>query len=183
MWMGGPIPLGYDNLDRTLKVNPEEAEAVHHIYQRYLDLDSVKLLKEELDREGIRSKRGKNGSGGRPFSRGALYALLQNPLYIGKIRHKENVYDGNHEAIIEKTQWQAVQAALTRNRHNKYLRTQAKEPSLLAGLVFDNDGHPFSPTHTRKKNRRYRYYVNQALVQFKQIPPDAATRVPAQTMR
>jgi site-specific DNA recombinase len=182
MWMGGHVPLGYDNKERALVINPAEAETVRHIYSRYLALKSVKRLKEELDRTGIRSKRGKKGSGGKPFSRGALYALLQNPLYIGKIRHKDNIYDGNHDAIIDKKQWKAVQAALNQNRHKKYLRTHAKAPSLLAGLLFDEEGHPLSPTHTRKKSRRYRYYVNQALVQFKQASADAITRVPAQTV-
>ena len=71
---------------------------------------------------------------------------------------------------------------MQRNRHSKYLRTQAKEPSLLAGLLFDEAGHPLSPTHTRKESRRYRYYVNQALVQFKQAPAHAVTRIPAQTL-
>jgi len=182
MWMGGHVPLGYDNIDRSLVINSTEAETVRHIYQRYLDLESVKLLKEELDREGVRSKRGKNGAGGNPFSRGALYALLQNPLYIGKIRHKEKVYDGNHKPIINKSQWKSVQETLKRNRRATYLRTNAKEPSLLAGLVFDKDNRPLSPTHTRKKNRRYRYYVNQAVLQFKQIPPNTVTRVPAQQL-
>jgi site-specific DNA recombinase len=182
LWMGGHVPLGYNNEGRALVINPTEAETVRHIYRRYLALGSVKRLKEELDQEDIVSKRGRNGSGGLPFSRGALYALLQNPLYIGKIRHKDKVYDGNHEPLIEPGLWTAVQEALKRNRHEQYRRTQAKAPSLLAGLLFDEAGHPLSPTHTRKQSRRYRYYVNQALVQFKQAPPDAVTRVPAHTL-
>jgi site-specific DNA recombinase len=98
------------------------------------------------------------------------------------VTKQEQTYAGNHEAIIDEATWQSVQETLRRNRHNQYLRTQAKEPSLLAGLLFDEAGHPLSPTHTRKKSRRYRYYVNQALVQFKQTPADAVTRIPAQTL-
>lgn len=182
MWMGGHVPLGYDNVDKSLVTNSAEAETVRHIYDQYLELGSVKTLKGQLDAEGFRTKVGKSGYGGNKFSRGAIYAILQNPIYIGKIRHKEDLHDGNHDGIIENTQWKQVQELLTNNRSATYHRTDAKEPSLLTGLLFDPEGHPLSPSHTRKKNRRYRYYVNQALIQFKQIPPDAVTRIPAQTL-
>lgn len=94
--------MGYDARDPTLVVNEAEAKTVNHIYQRYIELGSVKLLKEALDRQGIASKRGKMSSVGRPFSRGALYALLRNPIYIGKLRHKEKLHNGLHIAIIDK---------------------------------------------------------------------------------
>jgi len=182
MWMGGYVPLGYDNIDKSLVANLEEVKTVKHIYEQYLKLGSVKLLKEKLDSEGVRSKKGKSGYGGNEFSRGALYSILKNPIYIGKIRHKDHVYNGNHEGIIDKFQWNKVQKLLKANCSATYHRTAAKEPSLLAGLIFDVDGHPFSSSHTRKKSRRYRYYVNQALIQFKQLPNNAVTRIPAQTL-
>ena len=182
LWMGGPVPLGYDAKDRALVVNETEAKTVNHIYQRYLVLGSVKLLKQELDREGFVNKRRKGGSTGRPFSRGGLYTILKSPLYIGKIQHKDKLYSGVHKDIVDKSVWGQTQEILSKNRHHQYLRTSAKEPSLLAGLLFDDSGNPLSPTHTRKKSRRYRYYVNQAVVQFKQVSPDALIRVPAQTI-
>ncbi|MET0049364.1 MAG: recombinase family protein [Sedimenticola sp.] len=182
MWMGGIVPLGYDNRDRTLVVNETEAALVSHIYRRYLKLGSVKLLKEELDNQGIRSKQRKNGAGSHPFSRGALYTLLKNPLYIGQLRHKKALYRGNHTPIIHKKLWKAVQEKLSEKQRANDLRATAKEPSLLAGLLYDEAGHPFSPTHTRKKSRRYRYYVSQAAVQFKKPAADVLLRVPAQTV-
>ena len=75
-----------------------------------------------------------------------------------------------------------MQNILEKNRNKQTLRTNAKAPSLLTGLLFDQDGHPLSPSHTKRKNRRYRYYVNQAVIQFKQIPPDTVTRIPAQKL-
>ena len=182
LWMGGPVPLGYDAIDRALAVNASEAKTVNHIYQCYLALSSVKLLKAKLDRDGFFNKRGKADSTGRPFSRGGLYTILKSPLYIGKIQHKDKLYPGVHSAIVDKSLWDEVQILRSKNRHQQYLRTSAKEPSMLAGLLFDEAGHPLSPTHTRKQSRRYRYYVNQAIVQFKQAPPDALIRVPAQTV-
>ena len=98
MWMGGFCAVGYDIRDRRLVVNQEESKLVKHIYKRYLELGSVRLLKHDLDRRGIVSKirASKNGtrSGGRSFSRGALYELLANPIYIGEIRHKKVRHPG-----------------------------------------------------------------------------------------
>jgi site-specific DNA recombinase len=92
MWMGGMVPIGYDVRERRLVVNESEAETVREIFRSYLELGSVRRLMEELNRPGIRSKVrvAKNGrkSGGKAFSRGALYELLSNPIYIGEIRHR-----------------------------------------------------------------------------------------------
>jgi site-specific DNA recombinase len=80
MWMGGLVPLGYDVIDRRLVVNQSGAETVREIFGRYLELGSVRLLMEDLNRRGIRSKVrvAENGkrSGGNPFFRGALYGTL-----------------------------------------------------------------------------------------------------------
>ena len=116
MWMGGFCSLGYDIRDRRLVVNQEESKLVRHIYKRYLELGSVRLLKRDLDRRGVVSKIrvSKNGtrSGGRPFSRGALYELLANPIYIGEIRHKKVRHPGQHEAIVDRQTWEKVQRRL-----------------------------------------------------------------------
>src|SRR5262245_27386230 len=90
MWMGGNVPLGYDVKDRKLIVNEAEAATVRLIFRRYAELGSVALLKAELDHLGIVSKRrgGARGalSGGKRFSRGALYLMLQNRLYRARSR-------------------------------------------------------------------------------------------------
>src|SRR5579862_2096596 len=116
IWMGGFVPLGYDLKDRKLLINPSEAEIVRRIFRRYVALGSVRRLKEELDRNGILSKArtGKMAErcGGRPFSRGALYQLLSNPLYIGEIRHNGVNNAGQHKAIIDADLWARTQAQL-----------------------------------------------------------------------
>jgi site-specific DNA recombinase len=98
MWMGGNVPLGYDVKERKLIVNPAEAETVRMIFRRYVKLGSVRLLAKELSGLGIVSKRrhGAGGvlAGGNRFSRGALYTLLQNPIYRGEIGHQGKVYPG-----------------------------------------------------------------------------------------
>src|SRR5262244_2569819 len=105
MWMGGLPPLGYDVRERTLVVNETEAQTVRHIYRRYAELGSVRLLKRELDADGIVSKRRQSpdgrGWGGKPLARGALYLMLQNRIYRGEIVHKDRSYPGEHKAIVD----------------------------------------------------------------------------------
>ena len=115
MWMGGNVPLGYDVKDRKLIVNEPEAATVRLIFKRYAELGSVALLKAELDRLGLVSKR-REGAGGRlaggqHFSRGALYLMLQNWIYRGEVLHQGTAYPGQHKAIIDPELWQIVQAS------------------------------------------------------------------------
>ena len=134
MWMGGTVPLGYDVKDRKLVINETEAKLVRHIFARYAELGSVTLLQAELDAHGHRSKRreGAGGliTGGRPFSRGILYLLLQNRLYRGEVAHKGNVYPGQHEAIVEADLWTRVQETLAASRRDREARRrgQSTEP-------------------------------------------------------
>ncbi len=168
IWMGGVLPLGYDVVDRKLVVNAAEARAVRQIYEAYLEVKSVRLLKEALDRRGIVSKarRQKNGQimAGGAFSRGHLYRLLSNPLYRGKLQHKGKIHDGQHKAIIAVDLWDKVQDLLRQNRRGED-RISAKDPSLLAGLLTTAEGQKLVPSHAVKKGRRYRYYIARHLAQ------------------
>ena len=105
MWMGGVVPLGYDLEDRHLVVNPIGAEHVRDIYRLYLKLGCVTKLQEYLEQAGIRSKKrmSRTGrvSGGATYSRGALYLILHNRIYLGEITHKKASYPGQHAAIID----------------------------------------------------------------------------------
>jgi DNA invertase Pin-like site-specific DNA recombinase len=183
MWMGGNVPLGYDVKDRKLIVNEVEAETVRMIFRRYTDLGSVRALGYELDQLGIVSKRrasvGGVLAGGNRFSRGSLYTLLQNNLYRGEIAHRDNIYPGQHEAIIDTDLWQAVQEKLSGNRQARVLGTNAEEPSLLAGLIVDAHGQRMTPTHAVKKGRRYRYYVSTSLITGARSDHVKGWRIPA----
>ena len=122
MWMGGTVPLGYEppeNDARALAVNQEEAEIVRTIFRAYIDLGSVHALQRWLEDRGIRSKRRVTRagrlSGGRPFSRGALFQLLRNRVYRGLIVHKGRAHPGRHQAIVDTGLFEAVQARLDAN--------------------------------------------------------------------
>lgn len=168
LWMGGLPPLGYDARDRRLVINDAEAATVRHIYQRYVELESVRLLKDDLERDRIVSKQrvNKHGriSGGKPIARGALYLMLSNRLYLGEIVHKDRSYPGEHEPIISQQLWDDVQALLSANRTARKSGAHARSPSLLAGLVFDDNGGRMSPSHASKNGKSYRYYVSRSLI-------------------
>ena len=168
MWMGGNVPLGYDASERTLVINPAEAETVRRIFALYRELGCVRRVKEAADRLGLRTKCSTtaNGTerGGKPFSRGHLYTLLSNPIYTGQIAHKGQLYPGQHPALIEDETWSAVRNQLAGNARDHRRKTKAAEPSLLAGLLVDARGERLTPSHAVKKGRRYRYYVSAALI-------------------
>ena len=180
MWMGGLLPLGYDRIEKQLVVNEQEAAVVRHIYTRYLAIGCVRELKAELDGEGYQSKprpAHHQSPGSKPFSRGALYTILKNPVYIGKVNHKGELHEGRHAAIMETELWDAVQERLTRNRLENRRRANARYPNLLAGLIYDDRGNRMSPSSSHKQNRRYTYYVSQAVIQFREKEAGSVIRV------
>jgi DNA invertase Pin-like site-specific DNA recombinase len=181
MWMGGVPPLGYACRDHKLIVIASEADIVRHILRRYAALGSVRLLKEELDATGIRSKSwmtaAGNSRGGKPLARGALYLMLQNWIYRGDIAHKGQHYPGEHTPIIDQPLWDEVQAKLAANAVER--RSSGRHPSLLAGLLFDSEGHRMTPTHAIKKGTRYRYYVSRPLTNESRANAPEALRIPS----
>ena len=183
MWMGGVPPFGYRAQDRKLIVVDSEAEVVRALFRRYAELGSVRLLQEELKARGITSRSLTSASGrvrgGKPFSRGALYLLLQNRIYRGEIVHREQSYLGEHEPIIDPPLWDAVQAQIASNTAQRNEGGKTRQPSLLAGMLFDRDGNRMTPSHAGKKGRRYRYYVSRSLITKDRTGNSAGLRIPA----
>ncbi|KZY45021.1 resolvase, partial [Roseovarius sp. HI0049] len=158
MWMGGNVPLGYDAKDRKLVINQQEAEHVRHIFQRFTELGSGTLLAKELEGTDITTKKGK------PIDKKQLYRMLNNRHYLGEIVHKDESYPGLHEAIIQQDLWDKVHTILAESPRKRAAHTRAETPALLKGLLFGPDGAAFSPTHTRKNGKLYRYYVSQTVL-------------------
>jgi DNA invertase Pin-like site-specific DNA recombinase len=169
MWMGGVVPLGYEAEGRTLKIVDEHAQLIRELFARYLAIGNVRKLADQLAAEGIRNPRrfARTGRqiGGGDFSRGQLYAILSNPVYIGQIRHKNTVYAGQHQALIGRDVWERVRATFAENSNGIQRGASTSSPSPLAGRVFDEDGQPLLATHASKGSIRYRYYVSRALQQ------------------
>jgi site-specific DNA recombinase len=183
MWMGGLVPLGYDLEARKLVPNPQGTLLVRKIFSLYLELGCVSKLAVQLARENVKSKIWitKSGArlGGNPFSRGALYDLLQNRLYIGEIRHHKQWYAGEHQGIVARELWDQVQAQLQSNRVTHRHPLRGPSVSLLTGLITDPSGNRFTPSSTVKKGRRCGYYVSQMAIKKPGSKPNSPTRLPA----
>ena len=158
MWMGGFVPLGYDVCDRRIVIDEGEAETVRYIFRRYLELGCVRLLKEDLERDSILSKRrtSKGGieSGGHSFSRGALYALLSNPIYIGEIRHKGVCHLGQHQAILDRALWDRTQQQLREHRvRNKSRDARVEKSPLIGRLVDENERWAYAQSRSQGRTK------------------------------
>jgi site-specific DNA recombinase len=168
MWMGGTPPLGYEPDGRTLRIVEAHAALIRRIYDRYLELGNVPLLHAALQREQVRLPirqrvRADGVIGGGFFSRGQLYAILTRRIYLGEITHKDQIFPGQHPAIIDRDIWERVQVSLAANAQGSRTRARAAQPSLLAGRIVDERGEPLIATHACKGKVRYRYYVSQGL--------------------
>jgi hypothetical protein len=164
MWMGGIRPLGYDSRDHRLVVNEAEAETVRSIFAAYLKIGSVHALRDQLEREGVRSKTWVTSTGrtvgGNVFARGALFHLLQNRHYLGEICHHKATYPGQHRAIVDAKLFEAVQKKLAKNRVRRRERRTMTDVARLTGRIFDDESRPFSPAFSYgRSGRRYGYYV------------------------
>jgi site-specific DNA recombinase len=182
IWVGGMVPLGYASINKKLVVVPNEANTVRLIFQRYLELGSIRALAQDLDRRGIRTKRRvlANGQtiGGIRFGIGALAHLLRNRFYIGEVVYRGGTHSGEHESILDRGLFEAGQAKLNANAVERQLRLKASS-ALLAGRIFDDRGNRMTPTHTNKRGARYRYYVSHAILQKRKDEAGSVARVPA----
>jgi DNA invertase Pin-like site-specific DNA recombinase len=165
MWMGGTVPLGYDVKNRELVINDTEAEIVRGIFDAYIRLGSVADLRDHLAQRGIVSKRWVSGTGrswgGRRFRLGALYWLLRNPVYVGRVSHKGQVYEGRQKPIVDLATWERAQQLLASKSTPRQYQHVVPGGRLLMGRIFDDRGNVMSPSYTtRPSGKRYAYYVS-----------------------
>ena len=167
-WAGGVPVLGYD-VDRggpspRLVVNAAEAARVREIFRMYLDKGSLLPVVNELARRGWANKKRvtKKGKalGGRPFDKATLHVLLTNPVYAGKVAHKGELYNGEHEAIVEPPLFDAVQAQLRAHGRGGGAEARNKHGALLRGMLrCKRCGCAMTHTFTSsRKGRAHRYY-------------------------
>lgn len=158
IWMGGNPPFGYRVADRKLVVDADNAAHVRWLFSRFLEIGSCTELAREVDARGIRTPKGNK------IDKKSIYRILSNRTYLGEAVHKGDSYPGEHDAIIDRETWDRVHAILQESPRKRAARTRADTPALLKGLLFGPDGAAFSPTHTRKGGRPYRYYVSQMVL-------------------
>lgn len=182
IWVGGPVPLGYRSVNKKLEVVPEEAGLVRKIFADYLRLGSIGELAAALERERVRPRPRKMANGkvvaAERFMVGPLAHMLKNRFYIGEIAYRREIHKGEHEPILDRALFDAVQVKLAEGAVKRRLM-RLRSPSILAGLIFDDRGNPMSPSHANKNGVRYRYYVSQALLQNRKREAGTVSRISA----
>lgn len=187
LWMGGSVPIGYEANGRSLKINENEANTIRTIYDMYQKYRNIRLVKNELDDLGLRSRKrvidkklafnvnadnqtktpNKTSmlTGDVPFSKGHIQFILTNPIYAGRIRHKDTNYDGQHPPIIDSALWDEIQTQLQLSSNKtRAKKTGIVDQSKLLGKIYDENGARLTPSHSKKGNRRYRYYISHHLI-------------------
>ena len=166
MWMGGTVPLGYRPDNSKLVVHEREAQIVRFLFQRYLELKSVRALSQEAKAQDLAATlKEADGPRLRSFCRGNLYYLLSNPVYVGKIRHRDQLHDGQHDPIVEPDVFAEAQTLLASQAPPRRIATNGTGTHLLTGLVRDENGDLLRSVHANKKGTRYRYYVSKDKVE------------------
>ena len=160
MWMGGTVPTGYLVKAKKLLVDEAAASEVRSIFSRYLAVGSVPALVDELnaDRAAL-----PQGSEMPRFSKGKLYYMLANPIYIGKVRHGAEIHVSEHRPIIDEATFKAVQAKLAEQAPRRKGVSVQKDIHLLTGILYHDLGAKMSPIHATKAGKRYRYYISSRL--------------------
>lgn len=156
LWITGGTPHGYTKEGSHVLV-PElkYSKDIQKIFELYLELGTVEKLYKKLPELNILSRSNK------PFSRGMLYRMLADKVYIGKITYKNRIYDGQHESLVSEELFERVQELLKLHSQERKFSTNAKDSSLLTGLIYDDMGNRMTPSHGNKKGKRYRYYITK----------------------
>jgi site-specific DNA recombinase len=152
-WVGGTVPMGYVVKAKKLKVEPEEAEVIRRIFNRFLIMQSPKLIATELNADGVHTKQGKI------WDTGHIYRILNNYTYIGEVNYKGEIFPGEHKAIIDREVWEKSRVILKDNALPLHGSRKIETIAPLRGIL--RCGHcdsAMTPTYTNKNGRRYNYY-------------------------
>ena len=187
LWMGGSVPMGYDPNGRTLTINEAEAKIIRTLFELYETHGTVRLVKEAAEKLNLRTRkretRAGKQTGGGLFDRGHIHHILTNPIYAGKIRHRKEIYEGQHEAIIDPDRWDRIQQVLQDGASKGRAAKTAKNTSLLCGKLFDEIGDRLTPSHSKTKaGIRLRYYVSHRLIKHSGEANKDGWRLPAQEL-
>lgn len=180
MWMGGVPPLGYQAKERQLVIEGAEAAVVRRLFNLYTEHRCIVRTKQAADQLGLRSRPTAKYPDGPSFTRGGIYWLLTNPIYAGRIRHKDQSYEGQHQPLIDPIAWDEVQESLTSHSSGRVRgRRNVAHPSALAGKIVDDLGERLTPSHAKSSGGRRRYYVSKCLIERSTKQASTGWRLPA----
>lgn len=155
LYTGGVVVMGYKAVDKKLVIVPEEAELVRRIFQRYIEIQSPKIIAAELNAESRKTKTGK------PWTTVAVYRILNNHTYVGEINYKGTIiYEGEHDAIVDEQTWVRTQEILKANNPVKDPSKRTRRDIPLRGIIkCGHCGCPMMPSYAKKKGVTYYYYL------------------------
>ena len=153
-WDGGVLPFGFGLSDHKLVPREDEAETVRRVFARYLEVQSPKMIALELNAEGTTRRDGK------PWTTRHIDAMLRNVAYAGKVSYKGEIFEGEHEGLVDIGKWEAVQKCLHANvPEGSRGRTLDSEVPLKGILRCGHCGGAMTPTYTYRGGRRFCYYI------------------------
>lgn len=164
LWNGGHPPLGYDSAGSgRLVINQAEANLVRLVFAQYVELRSTVKVARWLNEQGHRQKeyrsRRKRAQGGRKFTVSTVRGMLKNKLYLGKVDHKGELFDGLHEALVDEQVFQRAASIMKTNTRTHDPSKRAKYPYLLTGLARCACGSALTTSAgTGRGGKRYHYY-------------------------
>ena len=181
-WNGGFAPYGYQLVNKegekakVLVINEEEAELVRQIYKLYLQNMGLSRVAKWLNDNGYTKKIRQNGSVSL-ISSAFVKGVLDNPVYAGfisygrrkteKIEGTRNefhvvkqdkdsykLYEGQHDAIIDRETWFRVQAKRELNAFKREkVHSKEHEHMVSALLKCPKCGAPMYGVVDRKKKK------------------------------
>lgn len=178
-WMGGTVPMGFKIEDRRLIPIPEEVEFIEKTFSYYIENQSLLKTAQQLNEQGYKTKywfsKTGNAQGGKALTPKYIHRILTNPIYIGKIKHKNKVYNGLHKALIDNQTWEKVQRLIKNQKTESRHKTSYQY--LLKGKLKTSEGFTMSPSSSivktkDKRKKKLPYYVSQKAIKegYKKCP-------------
>ena len=161
LWSGGMIPFGYKTVDKRLVPDPVTAPVVRHVFARYAESASAKLVASELQKKfGPRTFGSKKG-GAPTWRMMHVYRILRNPVYKGELLHRATgeIFHGLHEPLVDAALWEDCRRILDESA-GLQPSAHRETVAILKGLVrCGHCGGAMAPVFTvKRKGLRYSYY-------------------------
>ena len=153
-WVGGSVAMGYKVVNKKLVIEPTEAEVVRRIFQRFIEIQSPKQIAMELNRDQVTTKQGKI------WDTGHIYRILENHTYIGEVKYKDTICEGEHDAIVDIDVWNRTREILAANDRITDRSKKMEVVAPLKGILrCGHCGCAMMPTYSRKNGKQYFYYL------------------------
>jgi len=171
-WGGGPRPYGYtyDKATEMLVPLEEEVAVVKRIFREYLAGASLNEIARDLEADSVSPRKGRH------WRSATISQIIENPVYIGKMRHFDEMHDGIHEPVLEVKTWEQAKVMLDSRRKKGRGRPPKGRHLLRGGLLRS----PCGSTMICRSDRNSEVYVCEIVHQ--RIGDCGCPRLPRETV-